>query len=706
MKASVSWLRELLEPSALTPAEAEEILTDLGFPIDAREALPTGDTRLEVEITSNRGDCLSHVGLSREIAARTGRRLKLPPSDLPTQAGIDDPVARSLKLDVRAPEACPRFTARVIKGVRVGPSPDWLAQRLAGVGQRSINNVVDATNLVNFEFGQPTHAFDLDKLAGGTLVVRWAMPGEKLTTLDGKARVLAPDQLVVADAQRAQSLAGVIGGADSEVTGETHNVVLEAATWDPLAVRRAARAHQIHTDASHRFERRVDPRTIDAPARRLARLILELAGGACCEGVLDVGTPSAPPRTIRVRLARCESILGVKIGEAEGVERLRAIGVEASAEREGTLVCVAPAHRPDLVGEIDLIEEIARVRGYAQIPMKERLAVVVRPVQSGVRAVGEIGQTLAALGFFEAVTYSFTAPKSARAFLPEGLATIEVDDDRRKHEPTLRPSVLPGLLVCRKANENARNDPAGGVRLFEIASAYAQKPRSPGAASSADLPGTTLERRRLAMVLDVPGGVAGKPPKAEEIQAGIRLMRGSLEAVAEAMGCRDSLALRPGGPGRGFDPIAQAEILVAGVSIGGLGLVSAETRGLFDLDTPVIACECDLDPLIDAYPPRSSVRPLPVFPGIDRDLSLIVGEGVAWADVESAVLGNRPARLESVEFVGVYRGPQAGTGNKSVTLRLRFRDPTRTLRHEEVDPEIRTISDVVVAKLGASIRVS
>lgn len=708
----------------LSAQEAEDVLTDLGFPIDARETLANGDTRLEVELTSNRGDCLSHVGLAREIAARTGRALKVPECELPTGSGVGgggagEPVQKALTLAVEVPEACPRFTARVIRGVRIGPSPAWLVQRLESVGQRSINNVVDATNLVNFEFGQPTHVFDLAKIAGARLTVRWARGAERLTTLDGKGRVLAADQLVIADVERPQSLAGVMGGQDSEVTGATRDVALEAATWDPLVVRRAARAHQLRTDASHRYERRVDARTIDAPAARLARLILELAGGSLCDGVLDVAGTGAmgPIRSIRLRLSRAESLLGVGFDEREAMRLLQAIGVESrsvpgqAGSAGGVLECTAPAHRPDLVAEIDLIEELARVKGYAHVPTKERLAVAVRPVQASERAVAEIGRTLTGLGFFETVTYSFTTPKLARALLEPGTETIEVDDERRKHEPALRPSVLAGLLVCRKANEDARvqapgsggggagGSGGGGVRLFEIASSYAQRKAGPGQAPA------TLEQRTVAMVMDVPSAEMGKPASHEQTQLAVRHMRGVIEAVSETMGFRSELAFKALSSSPCMDPAAGAEVWVRGSRIGSMGLVSAATRRLVDLATPIVACELPLEPLIAAYPPRSSVRPLPTFPGIERDLSLIVAEATTWGEIESLVLRSTPARLEGASFVGVYRGPQAGAGKKSVTLRLRFRDPAKTLRHEEVDPEMKQIMDAATAGLGASVRV-
>ncbi|MEZ6244027.1 MAG: phenylalanine--tRNA ligase beta subunit-related protein [Phycisphaerales bacterium] len=296
MDISLRWLNKYLAPGDVTADEADEALTHAGFPIETRETLASGDVRLDVEVTSNRGDVLCHVGCAREIAASgvasKPRQLMAPPIDrVPTQGKVSE----ALTLENREPGVCPLFTARVIRNVKVGPSPAWLIEALESVGQRSINNVVDVTNFITFELGNPCHVFDLKKLAGAKLVIRFANDGEALTTLDAKPRKLVKTDLVVADAQRPQSLAGVIGGADSEVDDSTTDVALEMATWDPVTIRTTARRLGIRTDAGHRFERGVDARTIEDAARRAAALICELTGGTLCDGELADGARS--PRT-------------------------------------------------------------------------------------------------------------------------------------------------------------------------------------------------------------------------------------------------------------------------------------------------------------------------------------------------------------------------------------------------------------------------
>ncbi|MEL7472736.1 MAG: phenylalanine--tRNA ligase subunit beta, partial [Planctomycetota bacterium] len=499
MDISLRWMNDYLEPGDVTAEEAERLLTDAGFPIEAVTPLDDGDTLLDVEVTSNRGDCLSHVGVAREVAASPRaskvRALRVPRGGRdgaePIRAG--GPVGERLTLENATPHVCPRFTAQVIRGVKVGASPDWLVQRLESVGQRSINNVVDITNWLTFELGHPSHVFDLAKLAGHKLVVRWAREGETLATLDGERRTLCPKCLVVADAERATSLAGVIGGLDSEVTDATVDVVLEVATWDPRTVRDQARRHKVRTDASHRFERIVDARMLEWAATRAAALLLEVAGGELCEGMLVEGRGDEPPTAITLRPERCRRILGAEVGDEQIASYLSAH--EINVDRDGgVLRCQPPAFRPDLTREIDLIEEVARTHGYDAIPIAERLPMVAAHPQEGERAMREIASVLTGLGYFETVTFSFVRPEEAELWRDASLKAIAVDDERRGAEPSLRPSALPSLLRCRKANQDGRVEQPGGVRLFEATAVFAETEQ-----------GASKERRTLTLLSDVAG---------------------------------------------------------------------------------------------------------------------------------------------------------------------------------------------------------
>lgn len=696
MLASVKWLNQYLSPAGLPASDVQRHLIEAGFPIESATPLEGGDTRLDVEITSNRGDCLSMLGLAREIAAKSGRELLVPsPPDCRKDSA---PASALIRVDNTTPVQCPRFTARVIRSVKVGPSPAWLVAALESVGQRSINNVVDVTNYINFELGQPSHAFDLSKLTGGALVIRFAREGEKLTTLDGKARVLRSDELVVADAERAQGLAGVMGGGDSEVSATTTDVVLEVATWDPVTVRRASRRHQLRTDASHRYERVVDARTVDAAADRCAAMIAEVSGGKLCEGVVVTGAPLKPLSAVRLRPERCRALLGMNVEVEDIAGCLRAVGLEVGplGRAGGELLCTIPAYRPDLSREVDLIEEVARIKGLDAVPQSSKVSIALRPAQPSERARQEIAAVLTGMGFFETITFSFASRIVADHFMPSGLSRIEVDEDRKQDEPALRPSIIPSLIACRVANQNAQVRREGGVRLFESGAVFAQD-GSKGQSGH-------VENVNLALMIDVP--MKGKSVKTEEMQTAVRLMRGAIDAVVRATtGSGAALFIDPRAPHcRAFDDSAYAGLSLSGSPLGYFGAVHRSVLEQYGLHHPVIGAELNLGVLIGAYPPAAVVTALPLFPGIERDVSLIVAEDVTWDRVRAIIAGKKRERMESWSFIGTFRGPQIGAGKKSMTVRMHFRDPARTLRHEEVDGVVEELVGEMKREVGAEVR--
>lgn len=700
MNTSLRWMTSYLSTWTGTPEQAEHALIHAGFPIESREVLGDGDVRLDVEITSNRGDCLSHLGLAREISAKLKLELKPPVLSAPKASGPE--VSGVLGLANEVVGGCPRFLARVVRGVKVGQSPAWLVRALEAAGQRSINNVVDVTNWVCLELGNPCHAFDLDTLAGGRLVVRLAREGESLTTLDGKKRALRADQMVVADAERAQSLAGVMGGGESEVSGATRNLVLEVATWDANMVRRAARHHQLRTDASHRFERIVDARTLDEAMNRLAGLVVEVAGGELAPGVLEAGAKVAGPTQVQFRPSRCLALLGTNYTTDEMVGCLSRLGVGAQPLGRGgeALLCTIPVWRPDLTREIDLIEEVARVMGLETIPQPEELGVRVRPSQGRELGRRELASVLTGLGFFEAVTFSFTTPALAKAFCGPGLEPVVMDDARRGEEPALRPSVLAGLLASRRHNQYAGVQQPGGVRLFETAAVFAQRRDGAGVLRS-------VESRRLGMILDCPGR------SVDDVRMGVRQMRGVIEGVIGALvGGERGVEISPGAPEvAGFDSQAYARVGLGAQGgaqreiIGGFGLFAKDLLAKFDLARPVIGAELDLEVLLAAYPPASRVQLLPAFPGIERDVSLVVREEVAYDTIRGAFAAKIVAPMEGVQFVGTYRGKPLASGTKSVTVRLAFREAARTLTNEEIDGPFAAVVERVRQELGAELRV-
>jgi len=700
MDISLRWLNQYLSPSDVTAEQVDHILTQAGMPIEEFKTGIDGDVVLDVEVTSNRGDCLGHVGCAREIAAAQyadkPRELKIPEIKNMT---LGAPIGDELTLENRVPDKCPLFTARLIRNVKVGPSPDWLKQAIESLGQRSINNVVDVTNFITLELGNPCHVFDHAKLAGGHLIVRPASKDEVVSTLYAGEHKLNEDDLVVADANGPQSLAGIIGGNDSQVDENTTTVVFEMATWDTMSVRNTGRKLQIRTDAAYRFERGIDPRSIDYAAQRAAQLICEVSGGELAQGVLSQGAQLPEDTVITVRPTRCDRILGIPTNPNEMADLLNSLSFKTIIDAEGLLQCTIPPHRShDVTREIDLIEEVARARSLGVIPIQSTLPVTIKEPQVEERAMSVIAKSLTGLGFFETITFSFTSPKLGELFKRSGTDLVAVDDDRRKAEPTLRPSVLLGLLACRHTNQSSRVQVPGGVRLYEVAQTFAQ---DEGTTNSS-------EQREIAMLLDVE--FAGKKPKQDDIQRAIRTMRGSVDAIVSAtFGTNATTRITPVKPShQGFDTNGHATICVVQdgkeTQIGSFGLISDTALKAHDLDRPLVGAELVLKPLIEAYPPMSRAEHLPAFPGIDRDLSLIVNESIRWDQISTTADDLQLDRCTGKELVDIFRGKQLGDGKKSVTVRLHFRDAQRTLRHEEVDPQIELFANKAKELLGAEIR--
>lgn len=684
MKTSLAWLNSYLD-RPVTLEEAAAAFTAMGFPTEHWDEVPAGgvggaglsgpaDWAMEVEVTSNRPDCLCHLGLARDLAAATGRQVRPPAVELVEDQGL--PAEQVTSVRNEAPDLCPVYTARVIKGVKVGPSPAWLVRRLEAVGMRSVNNVVDVTNFVMLEMCQPLHAFDMAKLAEQRIVVRQARRDEPFVAIDGSQHKLQPPMLVIADGRRAVAVAGVMGGLDSEVGAATKDVLLESAMFDPLSVRQTSRGLKLMSESSYRFERGVDPCGVELASRRAAALIVELAGGRLAWGVIRAGGAEPAPRTVSMRVARCNRVLGLELPAQRMMELLERLGLAPKLEAgEGEISCTIPTYRLDLEREIDLIEEIARLHGLDHVPLRGKITIHVRPEPPLMAARRRLRQVLTAYGYFEAVNPSMLAERLGRPFLAAGHEALLVDDDRRKTEAMLRPSLLPSLLICRKTNQDAGNAP---VRLFETAAVWWR---------AGD---RSWETQRLGVLAD-----------AEDSEAALRDVRGAMEELVSVLG---------GEAWVGFEPAEHANLACAatvrlnGREIGVMGLLGAAAQRLFGLQTPVVVGEVELEPLLALYPPKRKVRVLPRFPAVERDLSLIVREEVAWRQIQQLMERLKPALLEELRFIGVYRGKPIESGHKSVSLRLVFRDPAATLRGEQVDRQMAAIVEAAGKELAARLR--
>jgi phenylalanyl-tRNA synthetase beta chain len=631
-----------------------------------------GDLAIDLEVTSNRPDCLGHLGVAREISVLFDRTLRVPD---PRPATTGKPAEELTGVTVEAGDLCPRFTARVVSGLTVGESPWWLRKRLETLGVRPISNVVDVTNYVMFECGQPLHAYDLDRLAGRRLVVRRARAGETLRAINGKVYELAPEMLVIADAERPVGLAGVMGGLDTEIGPGTRDVLIESAQFDPVSVRKTSRALGLSSPSSHRFERPLDPEGTEWASRRCAELILETAGGTLHPGLVDVG-PARPERpAITLRLDQIPRVLGIAIDRDEAARILRALGLEPVGATASALSFRPPSWRSDLEREIDLIEEVARVHGYEQIPEDRAVPLTSAPRGPRERVEGSVREALTGCGFDEALTFSLVADALSEPLRPgPPVPPVRVEHPSRRREGALRQSLVPSLLAARRHNE-AHGIP--DAELFEIADVYLPHPGH-------DLPD---QPARLGLV-------SGRD---------FFGLKGVVEALLSRLHAAGGLEVRPAEVPL-FAPGRSAELVLGGDPLGYLGEVARARLDALELRGSCAAAELDLGVLIRRAVLIPRHRALPPFPAVDRDLSLVVARTLPWAELSAAVTRAAGPTLEAVEFLDTFHGGNVPEGRHSVHFGLRFRHPERTLTGEEVDRSVRSVVDACAARFEAALR--
>ena len=650
------------------------------------------DVVLEVNVTPNRPDALSHLGIAREVAAATGVEVTSPEAGLRQEA----PAASTLlKVIIEAPDRCFRYSARVIEGVRIGPSPAWLARRLEACGVRSISNVVDATNFVLLERGQPLHAFDLDKVAGAQIVVRMARAGEKMVTLDGVERTLSPDDLVIADRDRASALAGVMGGGDSEISAGTSRVLLESAWFEPTGVRRTARRHGLHTEASHRFERGVDPEGVVAALDRCAAMIATLSGGTVRRGAVDAHPHRRKPVDVTLPWTRPGEVLGMPVSRKEARAALLSLGFELTATGPRSGKFRVPSWRLDVTREEDLIEEIVRLRGYDAIP--ETLPVIVSDTPAPPReavVTERIRQALEGAGFSEAVNFSFVAPGDLAPLGASGGKGIPLRNPISADLAVMRGSLVPSLLKGLAYNRRQRVEE---VRLYEIANTY--HPRAADAADDAP----AREEMRLAGVASgrrhpVGWSSGGDPLDFHDV-------KGALESVLETLGI-EGVRWASGGASW-LHPRSAATLSWAGadgapVSLGVVGEVHPRVAAAFDLPRGVFAFDLSFAALSAAARTVRGHADVPRFPAVLRDLAVVVANEV---EARAVLEGIRAEPLvEDVTLFDVYRGAPIPEGRKNLAMAIRYRAGDRTLTDSEADSAHARIVERLKADLGAELR--
>jgi phenylalanyl-tRNA synthetase beta chain len=669
MKILLSWLRDYIEIED-SAEQVAEMLSGLGLPSEQIEYVDD-DAVIDLEVTSNRSDCLSYIGVARELTAVTGKELKIPSVELDD---LDKDAGEFAGVEIAEPQLCGRYTGRIIEGVKVGPSPDWMVKRLEAAGLRSVNNVVDATNYAMLETGQPPHAFDCAKISGGKIIVRKAAPGERLVSIDGTECEMDDGMLIIADAHRPVAIAGVMGGLDTEVSDSTTTILLEDAFFDPVSVRTTSRKLALPSESSFRFERTVDIESIDWASQRTAQLITQAAGGRVARGVLDVYPGKEAAKQVALRLSRLSELLGIEIPADTVIKILAALGF--GPKRQGdTVACTVPSWRSDIYREVDLIEEVTRVHGYDRIPTEPRIQIEVVGVDARQKLTQLITAFLGGCGFYETITVGFVDKSVARLFTAQDVDEhLAVTDVTRKSANLLRQSLLGSLLGVLKTNVNADNLPC---RIFEIADTFVRTGKENG------LP---TEKTKVALVCD--GDL-------RDLRGVIEGLVGSLDRDAEIVfNPADVLWAQTG-----------AEITVNGEVLGAAGVVSQAVNDKFDFKTITpAAAELEFERLSALQSGPRAVKPIPRFPAVERDLSVIVDEQVPWADIAGAVDEKAPGELEDIRFVDIYRGKGIAAGKKSVTLSLRFRDEDGTLTHDTVDGFERAIVQSLGHRVQAELR--
>jgi phenylalanyl-tRNA synthetase beta chain len=683
MKISYNWLKEFVD-IALSPRALATRMTMVGHAVDAIEE-HGDDAILEFELTSNRPDCLSHLGIAREVATVLKQPLRLPEIRLTESALAATEVASVV---IEAPTLCPRYTARVLRGVKVGPSPEWLVQRLEALGQRSVNNVADITNYVMLELGQPLHAFDFDKLSGQRIVVRRARAQEQITLLDGEERALTSDMLVIADAEKPVAMGGIKGGLDSGISEATTNVLLEAAYFDPTSIRHTSKALGVSTEASYRFERGADYEMPALASKRATALIAELCGGEVLAGIVDAKTQPAQREPISLRLARYQDKTGLAVELSEAARILTALGLSVETATD-SLTATAPSWRHDLAIEEDLIEEVIRVVGYDQLQ-------TTLPGGSGAGAYlpGETGrraarQTLTALGYHEAINFSFVnAETDSQLTVAQETNRLQLSNPIDATQAEMRTTLLGGLLdaLTRNLHHGTRN-----VRLFELGKCFLRD-------DGAERP---LEHENLALV------ATGARNESDWQAAATRLefydVKGALEAVAE------SLHLPP----LNFTPIRvipylhpgrAAVISLGDEMVGHVGQLHPQVATRYKFKQPVFIAELNFGRLLQAEVREARYQPLPKFPTVSRDLALLIDRAVTWAELAGAIRVLELPQLENLRLFDLYAGKELPTGKHSLALSLRFRAKERTLTDVEINEVYERIVTTLRDKFGAELR--
>ena len=660
----------------------------IGQPFAEHLGRSAGDVVYDLEITPNRPDWNSVIGIAREISALTGNPLRLP--EIKLREGTE-PTAKWVQVRLEDPELCGRYAARVVRGVKVGPSPDWLRQTLEKVGIRSISNVVDVTNYVMLEIGQPLHAFDYHLLGKGasgtpTIVVRRAAAGEKFTTLDGQQRNLTRDNLLIADETKAIALAGVMGGQNTEINDKTVDVLIESAWFKPQNIRATSKRLELRTESSYRFERGADVGICDWASRRAAQLILETAGGELLAGVVDAYPAPPPPKEITLRHGRTTTLLGIGISGSESVKHLRSLGVDVIDEKNETCTVRVPTFRVDLKQEVDLIEEIARLHGVDKIPATPPRGAIGSHAFDTVHDVyAEARRLLTGLGLSEAQGQTLISSESAKLITND---LVALQNPLSSDMNVLRPSLIPGLLDTLRHNLSRKNTE---VAVFEIGRVF----RSENA--------VTREQRNVAIALTGLRQWGFWSGEDRDATFDVFDLKGVLEEFLEQFGLRAVTCTRRS---EAASPYIESALVQLGgkLTLGEMGQLSPLLAKKYDLRDRVFLAELNLDLLLARRNTGKSFKSLPAFPSVRRDVAMIVPESTTHESVLNCARKLKPANLERVDLFDVFHGQNIPAGQKSMAYAFTYRHLERTLTDAEVNAAHEKIVEQFRKDFQATIR--
>ena len=673
MKATWQWIDSYVGSGLDADAVAEN-LTMAGTEVEKSE--PVGDdVCYTLEVTSNRTDCLSIIGLARELAACVGRTVNHPIIEYATTDKASD--VSSVEIEPDALEACPYYSAQVIRNVKVGESPDWLKKRLEAIGLRPINNIVDITNFVLFETGQPLHVFDLNKLTGRRIVVRMAKANEPFKPVvgDGEAVKLSADDLVIGDAENPQAVGGVMGGFDSGVTGQTTDVLLESAYFNPANIKTTSRRHKLDSDSSYRFERDVDQGTVLHASKRAAQLIAEVAGGEVLDGILEAGELKPQTRELSVAPMDISRVMGIDVSTDTIASIFKGLDLEVKSVN-GAVTVGVPSFRPDLVRTIDLVEEVARVHGLDKVPNDLRMVVQTANPSRRQRVRKLVARTLQGFGFSEALTDTFVTAKTALSefsVFTESPVRIEARNPVNAEAPALRRNLIGSLLNAVAVNQRQGRQ---SVHLYEIANVF--HPSTDGAQSG--------ERELVGLVghdyFDV---------------------KGAIESLLERLRCPKSLEVEP----LAHEVLGEAraaKLSMGGKQFGFIGEPSAKTCKEYDVEGKCALAELDFDALVTAWENVPTLEELPRFPTAERDLAFVLDQSVTWAQVEQTSRGAADTTLRGIELFDEFTGKQIGAGKKSLAFRLYFRHDDHTLTNEEITAQMDGVVKAITEQLKGELR--